>query len=1079
MLVRKDIKQFSQSINILRDADREIIYYPTVNSKRIYHQLINDFKLGSHVFNIVGSYGTGKSSFLWALEQNLAKGKPYFAANSFAEGKVEVVRMVGEYLPIKESIALLFGIDHEISSKEIFAKIFYDHSRVIKNGLLLILIDEFGKFLEYASKNDPEKELYFLQEFAEFVSRPEYNIILVTTIHQNFDAYAFGLKSAQRMEWGKVKGRFKEITFNEPVEQLLVLVADHLKQKFGKKTAEQEVLSMEIGAIFTKAAAFQISQHISSDIALDILPLDLFAANVLTVSLQRYGQNERSLFSFLESSDHTSLDKVSRENTCFHLGHVYDYLLFNFYSFIQSKYNPDYSSWKSIRDSLDELQRRFDTQIEDYSKLLKTIGLLHLNAANGSNLDESFLIRYAKLCLGINEPAELIAKLKANKMIIYREHLQRYALNEGTSLDVEAALILAAGKVDQINDVASLLKRYYALPPVLAKNYAYEMGTPRIFEFVITDKLKIERPSGELDGFIYLIFNEQMSIDQVLEYSGSNREEPVIYVFYENSRSIKDLLFELEKLRKVMEENSEDKVAVRLLNESLEASQKALNYFILGALYSGSQNLSWVWNGKIQKIGNKRSFNQLLSVACKTAYASAPIFNNELANKHKVSTSISTARKSYFRTLVGNWNIPDLGFEKEKFPPEKTIYLSLLKENKISVATGQITLSEDKNNIMPLWKVSEEFLDSSRERRKAVSQLIETLSNRPFKLKQGLISFWIPTFLFIKRDEFALFGENGYIPFLTEETLDLLIRYPEKYEVKAFDLDVIRMDLFNQYRTFLQQSESEYVDNQTFIDTIRPFLTFYRQLPYFVKNTKTNLSKEAIALRNVISSTEDLERTFFDDFPNALGYSQEQLFRSPELAEAYIAKLQLTVREIRTCFELLVDRFEELIKDRIVGDNADFNTYRSLLVKRYKKLKPHLIKAAQKTFLQRAGSNIDDRKAWLNSIAQILVGKPLESFDDVDEFLLKDRFSSMISELDSLSELASSDFDEISEDVMRFEINNFIDGVNKTVVRMPKNKRADIARIEDKIRSVIGDQSEDSQLSIVALANVIKKLMEP
>jgi len=37
------------------------------------------------------------------------------------------------------------------------------------------------------------------------------------------ESYAYSLSKTQQQEWTKVKGRFREITFNEPVEQLLFL----------------------------------------------------------------------------------------------------------------------------------------------------------------------------------------------------------------------------------------------------------------------------------------------------------------------------------------------------------------------------------------------------------------------------------------------------------------------------------------------------------------------------------------------------------------------------------------------------------------------------------------------------------------------------------------------------------------------------------------------------------------------------------------------------------------------------------------------------------------------------------------
>ena len=218
--------KFSTSTNIIRDTDRELTYIPTPNAIRISNQISNDFKQGIRSFNIIGSYGTGKSSFLWAMEQTLKTNKSYFGLNMLPNPKIDFIKIVGEYQSLKQSFVDLLGISNDKNLIEnIFSEIYnryYDLDR--KSPLLFIVIDEFGKFLEYASQNEPEKELYFIQQLAEFANNSDNNIVLLTTVHQNFDAYAINLESTQRQEWTKVKGRFKEITFNEPVEQLLYMV---------------------------------------------------------------------------------------------------------------------------------------------------------------------------------------------------------------------------------------------------------------------------------------------------------------------------------------------------------------------------------------------------------------------------------------------------------------------------------------------------------------------------------------------------------------------------------------------------------------------------------------------------------------------------------------------------------------------------------------------------------------------------------------------------------------------------------------------------------------------------------------
>ena len=62
---------FTTSINIIRDTYRDFKYIPTPNAKKTVSQIVNDFKKGIRSFNVVGTYGTGKSSFLLALEQSI------------------------------------------------------------------------------------------------------------------------------------------------------------------------------------------------------------------------------------------------------------------------------------------------------------------------------------------------------------------------------------------------------------------------------------------------------------------------------------------------------------------------------------------------------------------------------------------------------------------------------------------------------------------------------------------------------------------------------------------------------------------------------------------------------------------------------------------------------------------------------------------------------------------------------------------------------------------------------------------------------------------------------------------------
>lgn len=442
--------KFTTSINIIRDSAREINYIPTPNSYRIFNQIENDFKKGIRSFNIIGSYGTGKSSFLWALQQSLQGKKNKINFNLLQSPKIEIINFIGEFKSIINVFADYFDVNQcKDRTQCIISNIFNRYRALGKNNPLLILvIDEFGKFLEYASQNLPEEELYFIQQLSEFANNPDHNIVLLTAVHQNFDAYGFALSNTQKQEWTKVKGRFREITFNEPVEQLLFLAAEHLKQNNLNVKTQLEI--KEALSIAKQSKAFNINSEYATEISEKLFPLDLTASNILTLSLQKYGQNERSLFSFLESTDHTGINSFDKQsNPFYNASCVYDYLIYNFYSYINSRYNPDFAAWAVIKNSLEEVERVFDTDYLDYAKIIKTIGLLNITAAKGSNLGEDFLVGYASICLGIKNAEKLIENLERRKIIRYGSYNKRFMLFEGTDLDISSALIEVGNKFSE------------------------------------------------------------------------------------------------------------------------------------------------------------------------------------------------------------------------------------------------------------------------------------------------------------------------------------------------------------------------------------------------------------------------------------------------------------------------------------------------------------------------------------------------------------------------------------------------------------------------------------------------------
>lgn len=100
------------------------------------------------------------------------------------------------------------------------------HSSHSPGSGLFIVVDELGKLLEFSAAHPHSSDIFILQELAEAAKRStDHPILLVTILHQSFDLYAERLNRTQKDEWLKIQGRFEDIAFQEPTEQLLRILA--------------------------------------------------------------------------------------------------------------------------------------------------------------------------------------------------------------------------------------------------------------------------------------------------------------------------------------------------------------------------------------------------------------------------------------------------------------------------------------------------------------------------------------------------------------------------------------------------------------------------------------------------------------------------------------------------------------------------------------------------------------------------------------------------------------------------------------------------------------------------------------
>lgn len=1069
--------KFALSTNIKTVQFDDFQYIVTSNSRRVLGSLIADYNSGIHCFTLVGTYGTGKSSFLAALERDLLLNtKSLFENKGQFNGytKFEMLNIVGDYNTL--SNLLMEELESNTgNTKELFSLLeqrLNEHKK--KNEFLLIVIDEFGKILEHAANHNPEKELYFLQQLAEFVNHAKHdNIILITTLHQSFGAYSKKLTEQQRNEWEKVKGRFKEIVFSEPVEQLLHLAAAQIEKSSKKIISEKNFNTLFSLAKQTKF----INNDLEISVAQKLYPLDIFSAVVLTYSIQRYGQNERSLFSFLSSKDNNSINNFEPTTTqTYNLANIYDYIIYNFYSYL-SEVNADSTNWRAIRVALERVEGYMDVEkIDSASKIVKTIGLCNL-FGNAINFDETALSQYAKLALNIPNPEVVINELENLKIIRFAKYKSQYIIFEGTDVNIEDELYKAAGQVPRPIDFVDDLNSFFEFKIVQANASFYKKGTPRFFEFVLSNQAQMLTPEDDIDGYINLVFaNSTNSRKQIIETS-KNTNNAVLYVYFKNADVIVNHLYEIQKLEYVRKQILiEDKIAEREIQNLIAYEKDSLNKAINYSLVSFSVNIEWFYKGEQKQIHSQADFNKLLSEVCDEVYFSTPIIQNELFNRQKINSAISLARVTLLNTLIDDNCVAtsDLGFEEDKFPPEKTIYYTLLKNTGIHrQINGAYTLCEPNNDSFKyLWDKCEDFLKSAIDKQQKLGNLIKELKAPPFKLKQGFLDFWIPIYLIIKKQDYSLYdSESRYIPNINREVLDLLQKLPNEFRIKTFAVEGVKIEFFNQYRNFINLNDKDLITQDSFLETIKPFLVFYNNLNEYAKNTLNFDNPKTAKFRNVLAKATDPEKTFFEDLPNVFGFKNDSLATNKEFMSQYQDLIKNAIRELRSCYSNLINKIEENVIEVLGLQSTNFTEYKSEIENRFKGIKTNLLSNKQKSFLNRLLMPQTDKTLWYESICFVVFDKPLGSIKDNEVTLMIETLRHLFLTLTKFIDISKIAHKNSNSEIYQFELVSTKGTIKPQSYILPENQKEKTVELEAKINQIL---TGDENLDVCTLLRILK-----
>ena len=1051
-------ERFARSINVERDAGSSAIdgYLPVgraVDAIARIARAVNDPSC-ENAFSITGPYGSGKSSLAVLLDalfaaaddparasaQDLIADVTPDLANQISATRKDLGAHQGGFIravvtaqrePVIATVlrALLHGVDRYGTPKkskgrhaEAVEAIRSMHAaytaddpirpdaHAVKTAIaslaetapVLLLIDEFGKNLEAFADSHSDADLYLLQELAEATrGENQLPLVLVTLQHLAFDEYSAGANLNQRREWAKIQGRFEDIPFVGSAIQTQRLIAAAFKQPEAPLESAINEWANEQTAVLTELGVGGLDQE--CDLLGQCWPLHPIALAILPELCERYGQNERTLFSFLASSEPGSVATYLRNTNwrpgaplpSIRLDKVYDY-------FLESAANlVGVSNAASRWVEIDTRIRDAHGLQEPKRRVLKAVGLLNMVSAGGT-------IRASKAILevvcadgrkGTATPAQVrkrLGELEKEGLVTYRDYVDEFRVWAGSDFDLKSAIDIARRRLRD-GDQAVLLERVLPMGPLVAARHFHQTGTLRAFarKWINEEPESIE-PLGigdREDGTAFYVLGSNPPHAKVRRQENS---KPVAFVTNPAPEDLVDAALEVAALDEVLgdtEHLGDDWVARRELAERRLEARLELERQV-ERLYGATSESRAPWayltptSAKQEfKLLEDLSASQAMSAIADDWYADAPVIRNDLVNRHDLSSQLAKARRMLVEAMIGTAKQEHLGIEGSG--PDKTLYRTTLEAFGLHRDTGNgWEFAEPTNSkFVPTWEAISRQLSEASTNRIQVDQIYSQLASPPLGIRRGIAPIFLIAAIIVHVDEIALYENGTFRPRLDNALIERLLRNPQNFELKHFasrtGSRATLLVALTERLDVRRKHASVGVPAASVLRVVSHLVSAITAVPRHIQGTK-HLSASAVAVRNELLTATEPDELLFKSIPKAFGLRTVSATANYPRADAtrLVEQLADALDEIIAAYPTLLERLRTELADAL---RAPLEQIQQHLAARAAPLDGQVINPNLKKLVAALTAKIEGDEQWIEYVAMnIAGGTPPQQWDDGD-----------------------------------------------------------------------------------------------
>ena len=884
---------------------------------------------------------------------------------------------------------------------------------------LAIVWDEFGRHLEELILRGTASDLSDVQTLAEFCARTKRAPTTLTLLlHQGLMRYAMNTAVAVQHEWKKIEGRFETVQFVDDSKELYQLVARIVRDMRAcdsppRAKIDQGVQRCHEVGLFKDCAPKEMERLVAASYPLE--PMTLY---LLPRVSSRVAQNERTLFTFLNSIDAAA--PISPDI-------LYDY----FSDAMRADTLPggSYHAWLETESALHKACSDID------KKTLKCACLLGLGLMGERSRVSRQLLECA--ASGYRNDASArgsVERLIGAKLLLYRRNADSVSVWHGTDLDIRGRLDQEKERLRPRFDHVSFLTSEAPPAPWKPIDYNGEYCVERSFEshYVAAKQIimgdgvtQTLPPTAPADGTLYIVVpdSDDERVEVRKRLAAEQLAPDVIVAIPRHVGRIAEIALETRALQLLRQDSSllaEDPLVESELAQMTDDAQGYLNQQLHHMSQPSADGPEYLWKARFYEIESAKELRQLLSKIMRQEYPLTPRIKNELIVRRRPRPVIVNARKKLISAILDCSGAENL--KLEGYRPDMSMFRTVLLQTGLYRRDVERPADEraiwsyaapkelEDTGLREVWSHLRDYLTVPANHPKKLSDLCSPLKDPPYGVRAGIVPILLAAALRAFPGPISITRIDGeYVNDLLPTTIETMCSHPEEYHVLVPKLTTDQSEfLYGVTRLFgfagMDEAETDPVRR------CHDALVQWRSTLPRSAFTSRYLSPKARAFGRLMTTAIDPHPLLYDALPATLGVegaATDVVLRrlrdcKAEIEGVVLRNYHAAERAIRSAFPAPNGISVKPTLRQVVQAWAEFFPA---------DVAEEINDGIARTLIHRASTSYQTDREMADALAALLVHKRIDRWDDSTIFVFERELGAVIRRAEDTMLSVSADAD--------------------------------------------------------------------